>query len=306
MQKFIKESLILIILSIISAYFLYNIRTPSPIAERIFNIDEKLDLINLGTSHANCFNYNDFMLNGKRINREGNTLYYDLQNYIYLNNNNYLTTNAIVIIPVSYFVFGLDENRTDRMPDDSFVNDFYYYLPEKQIFSFSEKKRSNLFLYTIQKNFRNLIIPEKPKIEKNFSDLNLHANIRVNKHKKLSDFSSKQKNLDYIENLINLILENKHLPILVTTPYHNSYNNYFGKEWLNNNYFNFMQNLSLKHNLNYLDYSDDARFCFEDNYFSNSDHLNVEGSKEFSSVFFSDLNEILFTLKRNKLLIKHN
>ena len=139
MRKFIVESFLLTVVICITWYFLYNRSITSSIAERINNIDKKLDIINLGTSHANCFIYDNSVINGKRINREGNTLYYDLQNYIYLNDNNYLSKDAIIIIPVSYFVFGLDENRTDRSPDDSFVNDFYYYLPDNQIFSYSEK-----------------------------------------------------------------------------------------------------------------------------------------------------------------------
>lgn len=299
MRKFIIQSFTLIVIIYITGYFLYNRSIPSSIADRIYNIDKKLDVINLGTSHANCFYYDNSVLNGKRINREGNTLYYDLQNYIYLNDNNYLSNDAIIIIPVSYYVFGLDENRTDRSPDDSFVNDFYYYLPDKQIFSFSEKKKSNLVIYTIQKNFRNLIVSKDFKNKKNLNnfELNKHAIARVNKHKMLANFSSKEKNLNYIENLINEIIKNDHLPILVSTPYHISYNNNFGKAWLEKNYFNTMSYLTLKYNINYLDYSNDDRFCFEDDFFYNSDHLNVEGSKKFSSIVFSDIDEISYNSK---------
>lgn len=296
MRKFIVESFLLTVVICITGYFLYNRSIPSSIAERIHNIDKKLDIINLGTSHANCFIYDNSVINGKRINREGNTLYYDLQNYIYLNDNNYLSKDAIIIIPVSYFVFGLDENRTDRSPDDSFVNDFYYYLPDNQIFSYSEKKRSNLVIYTIQKNFRSLISSDDLKAENSLTniELNKHASSRVKKHKMLAEYSSNKKNLNYIENLINEIIKNNHLPILVSTPYHNSYNTNFGKVWLENNYFKIMSYLATKYNINYLDYSDDDRFCFEDNFFSNSDHLNVEGSKKFSSIFFSDIEFFLF------------
>ena len=290
MKKFIIETSIAVILICISGFVLYQINTTSPIANRIHAIDGRLEVINLGNSHGNNFDYSNCRLKGERINKEGNTLYYDLQNYIYLNKKNYLTKDAIVIIPVSYYAFGLDENRTDRSPDDSFVND-YYYLPEEQIFSYSEKKRKSLIVFTIQKNFQDLMASENIILENNMtnSELKEHANNRVIKHKRLAGYSSKQKNLDYLETLIIEVIKNKHLPILVTTPYHNSYNNNFGKEWLDKNYCNIMNDLSVRYNINYLDYSHDNRFCFKDNYFYNSDHLNNEGRNIFSSVIFHDI-----------------
>ena len=144
MKKFILEFSALLALVFLTGLLLYRIDIPSPIARKIHAFDKtKFEIINLGTSHGGNFDYSESALHGESFNREGNTLFYDLQNYIYLNKNKFLSKDAIVIIPVSYYVFGLDENRTDR-PNDSFVNDFYYYLPKEQIFSYSEQKRRNL------------------------------------------------------------------------------------------------------------------------------------------------------------------
>ncbi len=295
MKKFIIETIIAITLIYISGLFLYRIYIPSSIANRIHNIEQKLEIINLGTSHGNDFDYTNCLLNGGNINREGNTLYYDLQNYIFLNKKNYLSKDAIILIPVSYFVFGLDENRTDRLPDDSFVNDFYYYLPKEQIFSYSKEKKVSLTILNIQENFYNLFIKSKNIKNRGHitdSTLKKHAFRRVKNHKKLNGYSSKQKNLYYLESLIKEIIKNKHIPILVSTPYHYSYNENFGKEWLNDNYFNIMKGTSTKYNIPYLDYSHDNRFCFKTDYFHNSDHLNKLGKKMFSSVVFYDIQEI--------------
>ena len=302
MKKFILETSIVIILICVSGFFLHQLDAPSQLANRINTIDSKLEMINLGSSHGNNFDYSNCVLKGERINKEGNTLYYDLQNYIYLNKKKYLSKNAIVIIPVSYYVFGLDENRTDRSPDDSFVNDYYYYLPEEQIFSYSEKKKSSLMIFTIQKNFHNLIESVNIIKEKKSTNLSLkeHANSRVINHKRLAGYSSKQKNIDYLESLIKEIYKNKHLPILVTTPYHSSYNNNFGKKWLDENYFNFIKYLKERYNLSYFDYSHDVRFCFNDNYFYNSDHLNNKGKSVFSSIIFDDIEEVLLLQKINQ------
>lgn len=307
MKKFILEITIAITLIYMSGFLLYRIDIPFGIAKRIHNIEEKIEIVNLGTSHGSAFDYTDCTLNGKKIYRAGNTLYYDLQNYIFLCNKNYLSKDAIVIIPISYYVFGLDENRTDLFPDDSFVNDFYYYLPKEQIFSYSEDKKASLTVLTIQENFYKLI---KSKIIKNSRDITVtdselkkHAIARVKYHKKLSGYSSKQKNQNYLESLIKEVIKNKHIPILVSTPYHYSYNEGFGKKWLNENYFNIMKNLSTKYNITYLDYSHDNRLCFKTDYFSDSDHLNKEGSRIFSSIIFHDLQKKI-TRTHNNLYSK--
>lgn len=282
-------------LMFISGFLLYRISTPSPLANRIQNIEEKLEIVNLGTSHGNDFDYTDCALNGQNINREGNTLYYDLQNYIFLNEKNYLSKDAVVLIPVSYFVFGCDENRTDRLSDDSFVNDFYYYLPKEQIYSYSKEKNVSIIVQNIQRNIHSLF--EESKNVKNTkyttdSTIRKNAFSRANYHKKLSHYSSNQKNYNYLDSLIKEVIKNKHIPILVSTPYHYSYNDNFGREWLNNNYFKIMNSISAKYDIPYLDYSHDSRFCFTIDYFANSDHLNSVGKKKFSSVVFYDVQKI--------------
>ena len=293
MKKFLIEVTLAVVLVLLTGYFFLRIDTPSAITKRIQNIDKKLEIVNLGTSHGNDFDYSICSLNGQRINREGNTLYYDLQNYIYLNNSGYLEDKAFVIIPVSYFVFGLDENRSDRLPDNSFVNEFYYYLPKEQIFLYSEEKVASLTILSIQKNFENIFRANRNKNRSNIvtteAKLKQHALSRVKHHKRLSEFSSKEKNYNYLESLVETILENKHIPILVSTPYFNSYNENFGKEWLDENYFKIMHNMSNKYNVTYLDYSHDNRLSNNAKYFINSDHLNSSGQKVFSEFLFEDL-----------------
>jgi len=226
-----------------------------------------------------------------KFNKEGNTLYYDLQNYLYLNEMNKLSENAIIILPISYFVFGLDENRLDRLPDQSFVNEFYHYLPSEQIFSYSKTKKRNLLIYTIQRNFKNLFNSKDKKINKNVSEEKLinHARDRVINHKRLSNYCYKEKNMVYINSLIESILKNGHKPILISSPYHYSYNKNFDQDWLKNNYFSIVQKLSKKFDIPYIDYSHDERFSNNSLYFYNSDHLNNLGRKKFSKIVFNEI-----------------
>jgi hypothetical protein len=295
MKRFLIEVISAVCLIFMAGFLFYRTNIPSSISKRIQKTEEKLEIINLGTSHGSNFDYRDCALNGLRINKAANTVYYDLQNYLYLNNQNYLSEDALIIIPVSYFAFGLDENRSDRYPNKSFVNEYYYYLPTDQIFSFSMDKKVRLTILNIQDNFQDLIESEEVQIKKkkkpiNITDstLNSQAISRVKHHRKLGEFSS-QKSYRYLETLIEEIISNNHTPILVATPYHYSYNENFGKDWLNIHYFSIMKDLSVKYNITYLDYSHDERLVCETNYFANSDHLNPEGRKVFSSILFNDL-----------------
>lgn len=278
-------------------------------------LDEKIDYVSLGTSHGGAFNYKNFDKTGIRLHLAGNTLYYDLQNYRYLRDNDLLSEKAIIIIPVSYFAFGLDENRGDRLPDDSFVNGFYSYLPAKQIHSFSWKKYLQLKTNRLQERFnvfkennsdisrligRNLekntikSIPSSDLIknELKHKTLNRHSKNRTKHHKRLSKYSDTNSSYEYLKSLIEEAIKSNHRPILTTVPYYYQYDNKIGKELLNETYFPYMRKLSYQYNIPYLNYSFDKRFTFTPGFFQNSDHLNQNGKYEFSKLFFKDIQNL--------------
>lgn len=116
-------------------------------------LEDKMDIVNFGTSHGGAFLYHDWNLKGKACHKGGNTIYYDLQNYKYLKPK--LSEGAIIVLPISYFLFGLDENRTDR-GDDTFVNDFYFFLEKDQIFDYSTEKANKLVVYQLQNNIKSI------------------------------------------------------------------------------------------------------------------------------------------------------
>lgn len=322
MKKFIIETIVGTAFICLAGFLLYRINIPAPIAKRLLNVDKKIEIVNLGNSHGGSFEYETCKYKGIRMSKAANTLYYDLQNYLFLYKENYLAENAIVIIPIAYFVLGLDENRTDQSPDDSFVNDFYYYLPKDQIYDYSREKNASLTILNIQKNFQKIfakwtkLLDRKPIAKskkeeekekkqtakpKSTEDekqrvvkiLDRHGLSRAKTDKGLSSYSSRQKNLDYLESIIQEVINNENIPILVSTPYYHSYNENFGREWLEENYFKIVKAISSKYDIPYLDYSHDKRFCFEPDYFYNSDHLNRKGRDLFSSIAFSDIEKVL-------------
>lgn len=289
MRKFLIEALLITTSVVGTGYVLFMSSPPSDLAVKINSIERKLDIINLGNSHGFDIDYQFCNCNGLNLNKEGNTLYYDLQNFFFLDRKGYLSDSAIVLIPVSYFALGLGENREDRLPDDSFVNDFYFYLPRKQIYNYSYEKRKTLIIHTIQKNFKLLFDLEKTnavKVDLTSKQLEEHALKRSAQHKKLAQFRAPDININYIRVIITQAKSKGYKPILVCTPYYYWYNHFMGEAWLSANYFNIMDSLSKEYNIPFLDYSHDKRFLHDPTLFGNSDHLNEKGKSAFSKIIF--------------------
>lgn len=307
MKKFTREIIIFITSIIVSATWLYNLEKPT-LVKKALSINEELDIVNLGTSHGGAFEYSDLFLNGESFNRGGNTLYYDLQNYKYL--KNYLAENAIIILPISYFSFGLDENRKDRGANNPFVNDFYMYLPKEFIYNYSNEKRFSVVLYRIQSNFFNELNSvflraidnnkEAIALDKDLTDnshiakLKKHASGRGKHHKTLGTFSDAEKNLHYLSQLISDAKRSGYKPVLVTTPYYKEYSKGFEENWLEENYYNYIFMLSERYDVPYLDYGRNTRIASDPNLFRNSDHLNKEGISIFIRMLWDDLLKIGF------------
>ncbi|NRA92842.1 MAG: hypothetical protein HRU26_09180 [Psychroserpens sp.] len=260
--------------------------------DKFKNHDHKYEIINLGTSHGANIEYG--ALKGRSFERAGNTLYYDLQNYIYIKDQ--LTEDAIVIIPVSYFSFGLDENRSDYEDPDAFVNDYYLYLPSSSIYNYSVKKHIQVYLNKVKENYLSVIDERFFHVPKEKSDslemdsiLEMHAERRVPSHKKMAKYSEPQKNIEYLSDLVDEVESNGHKPVLLTMPYSRFYNSGFSETWLKTNYYDRINSIIETHNIPYFDYSQDERISNRDPLFSNSDHLNMTGRLLFSNILFEDL-----------------
>lgn len=289
MKRFITEIVVTIAFIFLSGYFLYHLYAPLGIPNEILNIKEKLEIVNFGTSHGGSFDYRYSKLKGAQVKKAGNTLYYDLQNYRFLKSTHRLAHKAIVIIPISYLSFGVNENRKKN----SFVNDYYYYLPKEQIFEYSAEKNRRLTLLTIQNNFSYLFFPPEEYQEKKLKITFKRSGERAaTNHQRNFSPIYVDKNIGYLETLIQEAINNKDIPILVSVPYHNEYNSHFTADWLNENYYNIIEKISVKFNVPYLDYSHDKRFSFKQEYFKDGSHLNREGKKKFSLIVFDDIQKM--------------
>src|SRR5690606_7248605 len=112
---------------------------------------------------------------------------------------------------------------------------------------------------------------------------------RSKHHKEIVNVNLLNKNKEYLETLINAIKVNKHIPVVVVTPFHYEYNKHFSDKWLNENFYNQIHEVTEKLDVTFLDYSKDKKFQHKDQLFEDQDHLNMRGRYVFTKTFFSDL-----------------
>jgi hypothetical protein len=324
MKKFITQCIILFSAIGLSLYYLHytweSPRFPKMEDKRInqmknaISLNKKYDFIITGTSHAWGIDENINNLKGERFNKEGSTLYYDLQKYLFL--KSCLNDSAIIILPISYFAFGTDENRTDRGKDNSFENEFYSYLPRTQIYNYSlakefriiKKKCQDIFFSTSTKMFSKKKKSKKPKkiakakkeivqdstvaLKWHTTHIKSHAKIRIKQHIKIGEYSDAAPNIAYLSRLIEDAKKSGYRPIMVTVPYHNEYNNLFQKDWLEKKFYQHIYPIKTKYDIPYLDYSSHGSISKKYELFKDSDHLNRTGMDSFNFIFHEDLRKL--------------
>ena len=273
----------------------------------ISNIKPHQEIVVLGTSHGFDFMSISPRMTFLNFSKDGSTPYYDLQKFRWLHQQGLLEDEAIIILPVSYFAFGLDENRTDRGPSSGFENEFYFYLDRAQIFNYSIKKDLSLRVFAfqqiveertgLQKSFGGLYYEKQPLPSFNVDTLShagrlrKHASGRFLTHQKLAQYAPQTPNYKYFESLIAEAISHGYRPVLVTVPYSTFYNEKFNQQWLDTSYFEPVKRLAEEQNIPYLNYSDLTSISDQSELFEDSDHLNAKGMQVFNALFFDDLQE---------------
>lgn len=326
MKKYILGVLCILVVIGIAFTFIESLYTNDiHKAVRYLDTDSDFDIVSFGSSHGSSFKCNDLPIKGHRINKAANTLYYDYQNFSQV--KEHLRPGTLVIFTVSYFSFGLDENRTlDK--DDSYLNDYYEYLGQSEIYDYQWGKRTKMWMHRVQKNFKNLLdttsepdlrilsrseynkAHHHPKIiardnkqyiaslfqntevdiEEHRKALSKHARQRARSHTRQAEFKpTGRQNIYYLEEAIKSCQQSSLVPVLVTTPFYRDYKKRFKQKWLHQNFYKYIIQLTQKYRVLYIDYSEDDRMTDEAILFYNSDHLNIEGKDVFAKYFFSDL-----------------
>lgn len=91
--------------------------------------------------------------------------------------------------------------------------------------------------------------------------------------------------------LIDYCKKHELTPVLITTPFSSYYNNPVSEDFLDR-FYGTVNRIASDTNVNYYDYSHDARFSENLTYFSDSDHLNAEGAAYFMEIIAEEVPEL--------------
>ena len=96
---------------------------------------------------------------------------------------------------------------------------------------------------------------------------------------------------DQLLSLIDYCKKHELKPVLITTPFSAYYNDPVSEDFLDR-FYGTVNRIASDTNVNYYDYSHDARFSENLTYFSDSDHLNAEGAAYFMEIIADEVPEL--------------
>lgn len=267
--------------------------------EKFYHVPYNINICNFGSSHGVYgFKYDD--KNSFNFAMSAQDFYYDF--LILKQYSSHLSLGCKVLIPVSYFSFGVDPTN----PKITYINPRYYAFINdyKKIRDFSYK---NLIIYKLipifsaGKNFEYIYSKEKKISEQNQmliqrrnevlakgKKMFIEGEKKSSDHKFLTYESQYNKNKKILIDMIDFCKKKGFKPILITTPYSEEYNDSFDAK----DYYDFYKNISdiqKKEGIPYFDYSHDERFQSNKMLFLDVDHLNLTGREKFSKIVLKEI-----------------
>lgn len=258
-----------------------------------------LQLVNLGSSHGEwAFDYDATPgVRGFNMALSSQDFYYDFQ--VLKRYRGHLAEDGVVLIPVSYFSFGINEG------DMGFDYRYYGILPYSAIKGHNPvdymKYRWCPLLFTGPRGVKSLfkddqliIDPARNLTENQYPSREVEAvgQGRAEYHIGIMDHpeADQDYNISRMEKLVDYCVEEGLKPVLVTTPYTDYYNRHFqGAPYAG--FLRTIHDVIGSRDVPYLDYSHDGRFCYDIGLFLDSDHLNLTGRLLFTRTVVEDLEE---------------
>jgi hypothetical protein len=307
-----------LILAIISGLVCYYFYTLNDKGEMFNKKSQTYDIINLGNSHGSCFDYKTYGIKGFNAYVNGSSPYYYRQLYTYYKED--LRQDAIVVIPLSYFIFGRDAGANNSIFNDQ----FYHFLPPSLIRDYDFKKHLDLINKNITTNVLDVLEAENNEgleldttirfrpysyakfsqnISKENKDKSAEGKKIALKQQRIFDVKSVDANISYLSELIDDAIKSGLKPVLVTPPYLSDYSKNFSDAWLNENFYKHVTQLEEAYNIPYLDFSKSEDYRNHEWLFRDTHHVNNYGKVRFTKTFLNELIDLSY-LKENVLPIE--
>lgn len=311
MKKFIKKvSLycltIILVISVVNVWYKRNASIiDDDYTEKFKHVPKYVQICNFGSSHGKWdYNYEDiekeyFCFN---FGLGSQSLSYDYALMSYYGDR--IEKGTVVLINISYFsLFGENEELRDDFQSKN--KRYYKILPNTLIKNYDYKTSiyvkwlpclasDNLLrvLFNTPVNKTDSLwdrVTTVEEVEENCYRRYLeHVAVNVDEE---GNHIVNEAEVQALEDMIKFLQEKNAIPILVTPPYTDLY-----KETIKQNddsfydeFLGLIEEIEEKYGVDYYDYSDDERFCFNYTLFMDQDHMNRRGARLYTNMLFEEV-----------------
>lgn len=267
---------------------------------RFINMPNDIEIVGFGDSHMQyAFGYEPgFHQTFFNMAAPSQGPYYDhalLVQYL-----QHFSKDAVLILNISYYTMympldtDLEEQKprlaqildTNKIPNftlkDRFMYEWFPLLSSQAKWSECLRESDEEYTYA-----------RLGQIDVDTNTLTARAQARADYHLGIGGTSTQtiaKEQISALNRFISFAYENGMRVILLITPYYHVYNDAFSSNFYSTFYQQIADEvLSLHSNVSFYDYSHDKRFCHNETYYFDGDHLNEIGRNAFIPIFQSEI-----------------
>ena len=256
---------------------------------------------NLGSSHgAYDFDYNDIRSRGYICFNFANTSQsYDYDYALLKAYGQYMETNSVLFIPVSYFSF--NNEVVNEAEAEAMSLRYYHFLPAEFIPDYDpyvDLITNRLPILSAGEDLLKLFPNINPALIAHAADTGIdvaefarRAQERYSRHFDNKDAYFLPERIEELYAIIDYCYGHEITPVRITTPFSKYYTDLIPEDFLNE-FQTTVNTIAAETGTRYYDYSNDSRFRENLEYFSDSDHLNEAGAAYFSGLLWEEVEEL--------------
>lgn len=261
----------------------------------------EIHVANMGSSHgAYDFVYNDITARGYICFNFANTSQSYNYDYALLKAyGQYMETNSVLFIPVSYFSF--NNEVVNEAEAEAMSLRYYHFLPAEFIPDYDpyvDLITNRLPILSAGEDILKLFPNINPALVAHAADTGTdvaefarRAQERYSRHFDNKEAYFLPERIEELYAIITYCNEHAITPVLITTPFSKYYTDLVPADFLQE-FHETVATIAAKTGTRYYDYSHDSRFRDNLDYFSDSDHLNDAGAAYFTGLLWDEVEEL--------------
>lgn len=211
----------------------------------------------------------------------------------------YMETDSVLFIPVSYFSFN---NEVVNAAEAEAVSiRYYHFLSPENIPDYDpyvDIVTNRLPILSAGEDILKLFPDLNPALTAHAADTGddveefaRRARERYSRHFDNKEEYFLPERIEELYDIIRYCQANRITPVLITTPFSRYYRELVSQDFLQE-FQDTVMKIANDASVNYYDYSHDDRFYNNLDYFSDSDHLNEEGAAYFTDILWNEVEEL--------------